>query len=155
MHQRDVTAPDDRPGRRSGDTWQRVAVAALVLVLGALFALQITPAFEHGQAAGAFTIGAACALVMFGMALLLRPWAHDDIGHYRHPLDAERRSRVWYRAGAIGITVSLVILLLVQFGAIHASSTPEIERLAIVLEVFAIVWLARLATSVPHDATAR
>lgn len=157
MQQRNATAsPTGRLRNRQGRRMfslrgQRVGVAVLLLLLGLLFALQITPAFRHGQAFGALTIVAACALVMFGMALLTQPWAHDDVGHDRHPADAERRSRQWYRAGAIGVALSLTILVLAQVGAIHVSSTPGIERLAIVLEFFAIIWLARLASRPLND----
>jgi len=136
-----------------GASGQRIALGALVLILGILFALQITPAFDHGRIFGALTIVAASGLVMFAMALLLQPWKQDDLGHDRRPADADASSRQWYLAGAVGIAMSLVLLVLAQIGAIHTSSSPGIERLAIVLEIVAIAWLARLASRPHYDTT--
>lgn len=136
-----------RGGRRV--PWLTTGPAFLGMILGLLFALQVTPAFKHGQGFGVFIIAAACVQVMYAMALAMRPWTIDDLGRNRDAGDARRVERHWYRAGIAGQSLVLLVLLAGQLGALHISSTPAIEWLTILLGGVVCAWLGYRITRQP------
>ena len=109
----------------------RVAAGLMSLALGAIYTLQLDAAFDRGAYLGGLFIGIACLQIIYGMILLMQPWAIDSIGRTRP--DAVKHGRQWVRVG-IGGNLALIVLLSASLaGAIPALSNGVLEFVSIVL----------------------
>lgn len=129
----------------------RIIAGLLSLVVGLLYALQITPAYKTSYFLGIFLITVACLRLAFGVALLVKPWETDPIGRQRSAAAATRIAQHWFLAGMTGKLLLIVLLILHIAGAGPRFGTPAFDLLALAIESVTLICLivARPARSLP------
>lgn len=129
----------------------RIIAGMLSLVVGLLYALQITPAYKTAYFLGIFVIAVACLQLAFGTALLVKPWETDSIGRQRSAAAAARIAQRWFLAGMTGKSLLIVLLILHIAGAGPRFGTPAFDLLALIVESIVLICLivARPARSLP------
>lgn len=78
------------------------AAAALSIVAGLVHGLVTPEHFEEWWGYGLFFFVAAFAQVVYGVLLLLRPWAYDATGGERNDPETDRHTVAYYVAGIAG-----------------------------------------------------
>jgi len=138
----------DHDGR---DRWLRVAVTVLGVFLGGLFVLLFSDTFEHGMAVAIFFTFSSWVPAMYSLALLLKPWAKDELGRDRSTASATAAERRWYQSGILGnFVIMLIVVSLIPAGVVHLSSGRVLEPLTIACQLLLIGLLTLLDQHARH-----
>lgn len=108
--------------------------AILALAAGLMLVLELPHMYSARTGYDVIVAAAVCAEIMYGMALLTRPWRYDQLGRARpHP---EANARPWHAVGII-----FVVIPIVSYTLTPATTT---SRLALVFGVLLFACLALL-----------
>ncbi|MEZ4522690.1 MAG: hypothetical protein R3A46_13745 [Thermomicrobiales bacterium] len=122
----------------------RIIAGLLSLIIGLLYALQITPAYKTSYFLGIFLIMVSCLQLAFGVALLLKPWEIDPIGRQRSAAAATRIAQRWFLADIAGKLLLIVLLILHIAGGGPRFGTSVFDLLALIIQAGALICLILL-----------
>lgn len=126
----------------SGNARVRIAAGLISLAIGAVYTLQLAPAFDRDPYLGGVFIAIACLHIIYSIVLLTQPWTIDSIGRIRS--DAVTHANRWFRVGVGGNLALIVVLSTSLAGIIPPLSTGLLELLSVVLGLLLTVCLVAL-----------